>query len=124
MPFNTVLVISCAGFHTKQRQKQPKKSSTVNAVIPICADMEWMNTGQEEMEVDIGYMPRMEWTATRSSLPAMLGDQDLRHVHINATEDHQSALKSIKWTAEIPEKEARRALEVALYPFKEVHCLC
>ena len=43
--------------------------------------MEWLNgPGNDDMEVDIGYMPQMELRSSRRSQPAVIGDFDYRLV--------------------------------------------
>lgn len=84
-------------------------------------DMEWLTDSEENMEVDIGFMPRMELRVTRSSIPAKLDGVDIRSVHINASSGKpDDTLSTIKWTDEVSEEETARSLEVKLFPFKKV----
>lgn len=80
-------------------------------------DMEWMNSIDEEIEVDIAYLPLLRWHSTRSSLPVKMGAEDLRTVHLNASDE---AKGSLKWDQEITYEDAARKMEQLLYPFKEV----
>ena len=87
------------------------------------SDMEWLNAPKDvnNMEVDIGYMPKMELKSTGASVLAFDRGQDRRDRKIeSAGIDHEQAIQSIRWTEEITQEEARRKLEVAMYPFKEV----
>ena len=83
--------------------------------------MEWMS-GPEvvngSLEVDIGHMPEMDLSSTRSSVPVMPEMSDIREEFIPA--DKEVEQQDIIWTKEIPMDEARAALELEMYPFKKV----
>lgn len=66
--------------------------------------MEWMNDIQmaASMQVDIGFMPQMEVKM------------------IDKATDTEIKDPSQKWKSEITETEARRKLEIKMYPFKQV----
>ena len=86
--------------------------------------MEWMNGPkvQENAEVDIGFMPRMELLSVAPSIPAFngTGDQRERRMQDQNRTQTLTALSNIKWKAEMSEAKAKRLLEVQLYPFKKV----
>ena len=87
--------------------------------------MEWLTDSEENMEVDIGFMPLMELRVTRSSVPAELDGVDIRSVHVNASSGKpDDTLSTIEWTEEVSEEETVRSLEVKLFPFKKVCMLC
>jgi hypothetical protein len=79
--------------------------------------MEWMNSIDDEIEVDIGYIPLLRWKSTRSSMPAVLGTEDLRTVHLQSIDED---LSSLKWTEEISLKEAKESMEQMFFTFKKV----
>ncbi len=55
------------------------------------------------------------------TLPYLQGSADNREARLPPTDDYQQSIESIQWTAEITPTQARRKLEVAMYPFKEVN---
>lgn len=84
-------------------------------------DMEWVTDSaeQDNMEVDIGFMPQMELRSSRSSIHVFdeAGRQGYR---LSAEPDDEAVLSGITWQEEISVAEARRRLEVEMYPFKQV----
>ena len=84
--------------------------------------MEWQNgpKDEEQMEVDIGFMPQMEVRATRNSVQVMFGGKDNRDLFIEQSDDYEEFIQNIEWNKEISFSKARRSLEVELYPFKKV----
>jgi len=82
--------------------------------------MEWLNGPKEQdnMEVDIGYMERMELKATRSSLYVYDGGNNYTNTYISGVE--KDATRDIVWEKEITVKQAARDMEVKMYPFKKV----
>ncbi|KAL4237356.1 selenoprotein N [Mactra antiquata] len=76
-------------------------------------DMEWLESS-DNMVVDIGYMPEMSVSITSPSVPA---DSVVEGVELPKK---YADVNSLVWTEEITEEEAFRALEVKMYPFKEV----
>jgi hypothetical protein len=87
--------------------------------------MEWLNNPRDaqNMEVDIGYIPHMELRSSRPSLNAFHAGRDHRETRLEEEEngdDYEAAIRDITWSNEIPVEEARRLLEVEMYPFKKV----
>ncbi|XP_076442533.1 selenoprotein N-like isoform X2 [Babylonia areolata] len=83
-------------------------------------DMEWMtgmDEGEEGMEVDIGYMPLMEWTVKEPS-----------YVPVSLEETQSAEPKSpvvqtpdqIEWSSEVSREDVLRLVEIEFYPFKTV----
>ena len=85
--------------------------------------MEWQNgpKDEEQMEVDIGFMPRMEVRATRNSVHVMYGGKDNRDQYLKPSYDYEESIQLIDWKKQISIDKARRNLEVKLYPFKKVN---
>lgn len=85
-------------------------------------DMEWLNgpLEGENMEVDIGFMPQMEVTITAPSVPLTPDTQHMKDLEVPNDDTMANKVSNIKWTKEITVAEARRNLEVKMYPFKEV----
>ncbi|KAI8481488.1 skeletal muscle fiber development [Branchiostoma belcheri] len=88
-------------------------------------DMEWMHgTMQENMEVDIGYIPQLALTSVAPSMPVLIYQEDGSFIDqreaelseesfertIFMEEDH----KDIKWNTEISMEEAMKSLEVKM----------
>ena len=86
--------------------------------------MEWITgvvEGEEGMEVDIGYMPLMEWTMDRESrLP--LTEEEAK----SGTAEHPplQSPDQIEWSSEVPREDLLRLIEIEFYPFKKVMSLC
>jgi hypothetical protein len=82
--------------------------------------MEWLNGPKEQdnMEVDIGHMARMELRATRSSVPVHSEGKDYTDTYVPGVDEE--IVKNIVWNKEISEAKAARLLEVKMYPFKKV----
>ncbi|VDI51956.1 selenoprotein N [Mytilus galloprovincialis] len=83
-------------------------------------DMEWLNgpSENENMEVDIGYMPLMTANITAKS-------RLRRHSHdteepIETDDTLQDTVNNIIWTHEIGLDDALQQLEVKMYPFKKI----
>ena len=91
-------------------------------IISFCSDMEWLNNPRDaqNMEVDIGYMPQMELKSTRPSVSALHAGQDHRETQLQPTDDYEKSIEDIVWKKEISQAEARRKLEIKMYPFKKV----
>lgn len=71
--------------------------------------MEWLNGPSENnMEVDIGYIPEMSLTSTLiSAVP-------------NHIPGANQSVSTIEWTEEISLEAALDALELKFFPFKQV----
>lgn len=82
-------------------------------------DMEWLNGPEtdENMEVDIGFMPQMEIKITSPSKKVPKDNQDKELPENN---NMAKNVQNIKWKKEISMYDAERALEIAFYPFKKV----
>ncbi|KAL3872735.1 hypothetical protein ACJMK2_035939 [Sinanodonta woodiana] len=85
-------------------------------------DMEWLNGPKENenMEVDIGYMPEMALNITGVSIKLGPENQYIRDIPIPQDPNLLQKVKDIKWSKEITQQEAHRKLEVYMYPFKKV----
>ncbi|CAH1261486.1 SELENON [Branchiostoma lanceolatum] len=96
-------------------------------------DMEWLNgPGQENMEVDIGYIPRMELTSVAPSTPVLIYEEDGSYMDQREAELTEECFifepeifleedyADIQWNSEISMEEAMRSLELKMYPFKTV----
>ncbi|KAK2147360.1 hypothetical protein LSH36_557g01040 [Paralvinella palmiformis] len=103
--------------------KDGTKVLSFNLYVPgdkrLNVDMEWLNGPKEQdnMEVDIGYMERMELKATRSSLYVYDGGNNYTNTYISGVE--KDATRDIVWEKEITVKQAARDMEVKMYPFKK-----
>ena len=89
--------------------------------------MEWHNQENENMEVDIGYSPRMELMSSMPSLKSHISDQDgvmrsisKEHLKPLFEKSYKDLVERIKWDEEIEIKEAFVKLEQSFYPFKKV----
>ncbi|KAL8559590.1 hypothetical protein ACOMHN_008301 [Nucella lapillus] len=83
-------------------------------------DMEWMTgvvEGEESMEVDIGYMPLMEWTLKQPSQVG-LTLQDALSTEPPGTLPLTPDL--IHWTSEVSRHDVLRLIEIEFFPFKTV----
>lgn len=88
-------------------------------------DMEWLtddSVDQENMMVDIGYMPQME---LKSMTPSKKSDEQLPHSSSDSDQVFEQILinsekPSISWTEEIATDKAMDILSVEMFPFKEV----
>ncbi|BFZ12332.1 hypothetical protein BsWGS_15370 [Bradybaena similaris] len=83
-------------------------------------DMEWLNDSPEDMEVDIGYLPLMELVSIGHSRPQRLFEDSQVHKAENKSYYEETTTTEINWDAEISYEDARDALEVKMYPFKQV----
>jgi hypothetical protein len=72
--------------------------------------MEWLTgpSEHENMEVEIGYIPRMEL----ESLAPSSGEDKMAV--------YKTPPRKFKWNEEITDEKAENALEKAMYPFKQV----
>ena len=84
--------------------------------------MEWLNGSEasEKMEVDIGYVSRMEITSSSPSLKSNLFAAGQLHIKPISNEIYQSFLDQIKWKEEIDLHESFVQLEKSFYPFKKI----
>lgn len=96
--------------------------------------MEWLNGPKEDgnMEVDIGYVPRMELISSVASTKAIIEVNDGKtgiKTNISMVKQftkpvphdvYKEIIKGIKWNKEITVEEALIRLEKSFYPFKEV----
>ncbi|KAL5008485.1 hypothetical protein ScPMuIL_014066 [Solemya velum] len=85
-------------------------------------DMEWMHGPREDenMEVDIGYLPLMELNSTAPSVHLTEEKPYLSEIPVAENKNIDKIVKNIKWTESITMEEARRKLETKFYPFLEV----
>ncbi|OWF41177.1 Selenoprotein N [Mizuhopecten yessoensis] len=85
-------------------------------------DMEWLNgpLEGENMEVDIGFQPQMEVTITAPSVPLTSENLYQKDLEVPVDLSMEDKVKDIKWTGEITMTEARKNMEVKMYPFKQV----
>ncbi|KAK7481154.1 hypothetical protein BaRGS_00027587 [Batillaria attramentaria] len=118
------LVISRDGSHIAYFHMEVPNTRRLNV------DIEWLSGGSSEneqgMEVDIGYMPKMEWTITGASrLPAeeqtaaenqSPEEQDLR----GKTPEDVKKPDEFLWDSLIDQESALRLIETEFYPFKVV----
>lgn len=117
------LVISRDGSHIAYFHMQVPNDKRLNV------DMEWLTGSTSDndngMEVDIGYMPQMEWTAgSISHLPS--ADESEEE---NTSTEHQASYRTpaaamqpedIQWDSLISQEDALRSVEIEFYPFKVV----
>ena len=90
--------------------------------------MEWLtddSVDQENMMVDIGYMPQME---LKSMTPSRKVEDQVPHGSSNSDQVFEQVLissekPSITWTKEITTDEAMDILNVQMFPFKQVSYL-
>lgn len=90
--------------------------------------MEWLtddSVDQENMMVDIGYMPQME---LKSMTPSKKADEQIPHSSSDSDQVFEQILinsekPSISWTEEITTDKAMDILSVKMFPFKEVSYL-
>ncbi|CAF1003983.1 unnamed protein product [Brachionus calyciflorus] len=93
-------------------------------------DMEWLNDMNENMEVDIGFVNRMEIVASMSSLKSTRDHQEsdkVTRLRVSETfikpinqERYENMLKMMKWDEEMSESDALIELEKSFYPFKQI----
>lgn len=89
--------------------------------------MEWHNQENENMEVDIGYVSKMEIISSLPSMRSTMVDQEgvtrsisqqmIKPLFENVYND---LIERIKWDEQIEIKEAYVKLEQSFYPFKQV----
>jgi hypothetical protein len=94
--------------------------------------MEWQNDNNENLEVDIGFMSRIEVVSSLGSVKANLIEKDPNGKEIVTVLDPKQPINPINqkiyerlvdqyvWTDQIDMEEAHSRLEKAFYPFKEV----
>ncbi len=82
-------------------------------------DMEWLNSDINEgnMEVDIGYIPRMEIILSEKS--SVLSDGFLTDFKPELV-GHEVSIENITWTEEVSIQRGYDELEKTFYPFKKV----
>ncbi|KAK7481156.1 hypothetical protein BaRGS_00027589 [Batillaria attramentaria] len=118
------LVISRDGSHIAYFHMEVPNTRRLNV------DMEWLSGGSSEndqgMEVDIGYMPKMEWTITGAShLPAE-GQSASENKNPEEQDLQEKAPEDLKkpdeflWDSLIDQESALRLIETEFYPFKVV----
>jgi hypothetical protein len=94
-------------------------------------DLEWMTDENANMEVDIGYVPRMEILSSMPSIKTTFMDEDSNGNGVQRSiknefmkpmfhQNYKNVISSIKWDEEISLEEADSLLERSFYPFKEV----
>jgi hypothetical protein len=96
--------------------------------------MEWLNGPEEHnMEVDLGYQPRMELISSAPSIQATFEDIDIETnlpkkfpLYKKPTkqlthETYKKFINGIRWQEEIPLEKAIENLEKSFFPFKEVN---
>lgn len=93
-------------------------------------DMEWLNEMNENMEVDIGYVNRMEIVSSMPSLKSVANHTENDKVMKIKVSDslmkpmnqnrYEKMINLIKWEEEIESSEALSLLEKAFYPFKKI----
>lgn len=83
--------------------------------------MEWMNgpSEVENMEVDIGYMPKMELHAPNPSSQVTIYSESGEVLYEPSNQQEMSS-GTIQWDEEISMEEALVLLEKEMYPFKKV----
>ena len=89
--------------------------------------MEWHNDEKENMEVEIGYVSKLEVMSSMPSMKSYLHDNEgvkrtitnqfLKPMFENT---YQALINKIKWDEEMDSKEADVKLEQAFFPFKQV----
>lgn len=81
--------------------------------------MEWLNGPEtdENMEVDIGFIPQMEIQITS---PSKKVPKDLQEKELPEDKNMVKNVQNMKWKKEISMYDAERTLEIAFYPFKKV----
>lgn len=81
--------------------------------------MEWLNGPEtdENMEVDIGFIPQMEIQITS---PSKKVPKDIQEKELPEDKNMAKNVQNMKWKKEISMYDAERTLEIAFYPFKKV----
>ena len=79
-----------------------------------------MVEGEDGMDVDIGYMPLMEWTLEGQS-QLMVSDEEAGSAK---TAPLPQSPDLIEWTSQAPREDVLRLIEIEFYPFKKVTCVC
>lgn len=81
--------------------------------------MEWLNGPEtdENMEVDIGFIPQMEIQITS---PSKKVPKDVQEKELPEDKNMAKNVQNMKWKKEISMYDAERSLEIAFYPFKKV----
>ena len=76
----------------------------------------------ENMEVDIGFMPKMELTISSPSAQVTIYSESGEIIYEPSNQDAvaMETREDIVWDEEISEEEAFMRLERHLYPFKKV----
>uniref|UniRef100_A0A7M7PUL0 EF-hand domain-containing protein n=1 Tax=Strongylocentrotus purpuratus TaxID=7668 RepID=A0A7M7PUL0_STRPU len=84
-------------------------------------DMEWMNGPNEveNMEVDIGFMPKMELHAPNPSSQVTIYSESGEVLYEPSNQQEMSS-GTIHWDEEISMEEALVLLEKEMYPFKKI----
>lgn len=85
-------------------------------------DMEWLNGPEApgNMEVDIGFVSRMEIISSSPSLKSNLFSADKSLIKPISNEMYQTLLNQIKWKEQIDLSECFSLLEKSFYPFKQI----
>lgn len=109
------LVINKIGNHIKYFNVFVPNSKRLNV------DMEWLNEmidGEENMEVDIGFMPRMEVISSRESI---LLEENMSVDFMKVSENNLlENFEDLRWSEEIDIEDGYSELEIKFYPFKKV----
>ena len=84
--------------------------------------MEWLNGPEaaENMEVDIGFVSRMEIISSSPSLGSNLFSADKSLIKPISNEIYQTLLNQIKWKEELDFSQSYSLLEKSFYPFKKI----
>lgn len=116
--FTGHIVISKDASHVRQFHLFVPNNRSLNV------DMEWLYGTSESsnMEVDIGYLPKMELLATGPSIPSVIYDENGNAVDSRDPlgDPIEFVFEEIHWQSEISWTQAAKKLEVTMYPFKKV----
>lgn len=111
--FKGNLIISRDGSHIQHFHMYVPTDKRLNI------DMEWLNGPEtdENMEVDIGFMPQME---IKISSPSKKVSKEDQGKELPEDKNMAKTVQNMKWTKEISMYNAERNLEIAFYPFKKI----
>lgn len=112
------LVISRNGTHIHYFHMHVPNDKRLNV------DMEWMTVGtdgeESGMEVDIGYMPLMEWTLEAESVSIGASVDSSASVTYKPDQVQPLSPEKLQWLEQVPRDQVLRQIEIIFYPFKEV----
>lgn len=111
--FKGNLIISRDGSHIEYFHMYVPTDKRLNI------DMEWLNGPEtdENMEVDIGFIPQMEIQITS---PSKKVPKDIQEKELPEDKNMAKNVQNMKWKKEISMYDAERSLEIAFYPFKKI----